>query len=87
MFEKKVKEFYYSGTRASCFSISMTKFSLPLKRVMEGDVPASLLEYTAILRKAVGRDVHATIPKDNMGDDQYTVPDTVAVQPTFVAFF
>ena len=25
-------------------------------------------------------------PKGNMGHDQYTVPDTVAVEPTFVAF-
>ena len=33
------------------------------------------------------RNVHATIPKGNMGYDQYTVPDTVAVEPTFVAFF
>ena len=31
--------------------------------------------------------VHATIPKGNMGYDQYTVSDTVAVEPTFVAFF
>ena len=30
--------------------------------------------------------VHATIPKGNMGYDQYPVPDTVAVEPTFVAF-
>ena len=42
--------------------------------------------YTAISRKAVGKNVHATIPKGNMGYDQYTVPDTVAVEPTFVAF-
>ena len=42
--------------------------------------------YTAILRKVVGKYVHATIPKGNMGYDQYTVPDTVAVEPTFVAF-
>ena len=41
---------------------------------------------TAILRKVVGNNVHATIPKGNMGYDQYTVPDTVAVEPTFVAF-
>ena len=32
------------------------------------------------------KNVHATIPKGNMGYDQYTVPDTVAVEPTFVAF-
>ena len=43
-------------------------------------------KYTAISRKAVGKTVHATIPKGNMGYDQYTVPDTVAVEPTFVAF-
>ena len=38
--------------------------------------------YTAIS----GKVVHLIIPKDNMGYDQYTVPDTVAVEPTFVAF-
>ena len=43
--------------------------------------------YTAISRKVVGRNVHATIPIGNMGYDQHTVPDTVAVEPTFVAFF
>ena len=32
------------------------------------------------------KNVHATIPKGNMGYDQYTVPHTVAVAPTFVAF-
>ena len=32
--------------------------------------------------------VHAIIPKKgNMGYDQYTVRDTVAVEPTFAAFF
>ena len=31
--------------------------------------------------------MHVTIPKGNMGYDQYSVPDTVAVEPTFVAFF
>ena len=42
--------------------------------------------YTAISRKGVGKTVHATIPKGNMGYDQYTFPDTVAVEPTFIAF-
>ena len=41
---------------------------------------------TAISRKVVGKNVHATIPKGDMGYDQYTFPDTVAVEPTFVAF-
>ena len=31
--------------------------------------------------------MHETIPKGNMGHDQYTVSDTVAVEPTFAAFF
>ena len=44
------------------------------------------IQYTAISRKVVGKNVHATILKGNMGYDQYTVPDTVAVEPTFVAF-
>ena len=43
--------------------------------------------HTAISRKVVGENVHATTPKGNMRYDQYTVPDTVAVEPTFVAFF
>ena len=42
--------------------------------------------YTAISRKVVGKNVHATIPKGNMRYVEYTVPDTVAVEPTFVAF-
>ena len=40
---------------------------------------AYIFVYTAISRKVVGKKVHATIPKDNMGYDQYIVPDTVAV--------
>ena len=31
--------------------------------------------------------VHETIPRGNTGYDQYTVPDTVAVETAFVAFF
>ena len=42
--------------------------------------------YTAILRKVVRKNEHTTIWKGNMGYAQYTVPDTVAVEPTFVAF-
>ena len=41
-----------------------------------------------MLRKVVGKYVRATIPKGNiqMVHDQYTVPDTAAVEPTLVAF-
>ena len=42
--------------------------------------------YTAILRKVVRKNVHTTIWKGNMGYAQYTVPDTVAVESTFVPF-
>ena len=40
----------------------------------------------AIWRKIVGKNVHATIPKGNMGYDQYAIPDTVAVESSIVAF-
>ena len=43
--------------------------------------------FTAISRKFVGKTMHATIPKGNMGYDQCTFPGTVAVESTFVAFF
>ena len=40
--------------------------------------PISKVEsHTAISRKAVRKNVHATIAKGNMGYAQYTVPDTV----------
>ena len=42
--------------------------------------------FTAISRKVVGKNVHPTISKGNTGYDQYTVPDTVAVKTSFVAF-
>ena len=42
--------------------------------------------YTAISRKVVDKNVHATFPRGSMGYVQYAVPDTVAVEPTFVAF-
>ena len=52
---------------------------------MVSGIRAVWFMYTAISSKVVGKNVHATIPKD-MGYVQYTVPDTVAVEPTFVAF-
>ena len=42
--------------------------------------------HTAISRKVVGKNVHATIPKGNMGYDQHAVPDPVAVESSIVAF-
>ena len=43
------------------------------------------VNHTAISRKVVGENVHTTSMKGNMGYDQYTVPDSVAVEPTFVS--
>ena len=43
--------------------------------------------YTAISRKVVGKNVHATTQKGSMGYDQYTVPHSVAIEPTVCFFF
>ena len=66
------------------FPARLPRSRLEKLRSREQSQPA--LSYTAISRKVVGKHVHATISKSNMGYDQYTVPDTVAVEPTFVAF-
>ena len=42
--------------------------------------------FTAFPRKVVRKNVHATILKGNMGYDQHSVPDTVAVEFSIVAF-
>ena len=42
--------------------------------------------HTAISRKVVGKNVHATIPKGNMGYDQHAAPDTAAVESSIAAF-
>ena len=40
--------------------------------------------YIQLFRERLSeKNVHATTPKGNMGHDQYTVPETVAVEPTF----
>ena len=39
--------------------------------------------HTAICRKVVGKTVHATIPKGNMGYDQYTVPENCSGRTYF----
>ena len=59
---------------------------VPVARVTRKRLAMSHTLYTAISRKVVGKTVHATIRKGNMGYDQYTFPDTVAVEPTFIAF-
>ena len=49
--------------------------------------PIDLTLHTAISREVVGKNVHATILKGNMGYDQYTVPDTsCSCQTCFCCF-
>ena len=57
--------------------------ALPLMALLTTSLRVS---NTAISRKVVGKNVHSTTPKGNMGYDQCTVPDAVAVEPTFVTF-
>ena len=56
----------------------MTSFSTNLK------IQLPLFD-RVISRKVVGKNAQATIPKGNMGYDQYTVPEIVAVEPVLVA--
>ena len=44
------------------------------------------IKFTTISRKVVGKNVHATIPKSNMGYDQYTVPDDCSCRTYFCCF-
>ena len=44
-------------------------------------------DYIQLFRETLSEtNVHATISKGNMGYEQYTVPDSAAVKPTFVTF-
>ena len=46
------------------------------------------LEFTvySYFEKGCQKNVHATIPKGNMGCDQYAVPDTATVESSIAAF-
>ena len=46
-----------------------------------------LWKHIAISRKVVEKAVNATIPKGSMRYAQYTVPDTVAVEPSLLVSF
>ena len=52
--------------------------------IVEGYIISNV--YQLFRERLSEKNVHATIPKGNMGYDQYTVPDTVAVELSFVAF-
>ena len=57
-----------------------------LQRVQDRPLNGSFLLYTATSRKVVGKNVHATIPKGNMGYDQYKVPDDCSCRTYFCCF-
>ena len=42
--------------------------------------------YTVISRKVVGKNVHVTIPKGNLGYDQYVVPNDCSCRTYFCCF-
>ena len=42
--------------------------------------------YTTISRRVVGKNVHATIPKGNMGYGQCTVPDVLSCRTYFCLY-
>ena len=49
--------------------------------------PKKWLDCIQLFRERLSeKNVQATIPKGNMGYDEYTVPDTVALESTFVVF-
>ena len=48
--------------------------------------PLYASRYTAVSRKVVGRSAHATIPKGNMGYDQYTVRNDWSCRTYFCCF-
>ena len=67
-----------------CYCTVIALFSLYLRAISKYKPPGA---YTASSRKVVWKNVDATIPNGNMRYDQHTVPDTVAVEPSFVSFF
>ena len=60
--------------------MSFPKFAVFIKAYLIGS------RYTVISRKVVGKNVHATIPKGNMGYDQYTVPNDCSCRTYFGCF-
>ena len=69
-------------------TLNETIISLALvgyEMIIANSAPRLLLpSHTAISRKVLGKNLHATIPKGNMWYDQYKFADTIAVEPTFV---
>ena len=82
---KKACSYVFTSSTVTLKNVILKVVNIKSNRKIS-QLKTSNLVNTATSRKVVGKKVHATIPKGNMGYDQYTVPDTVAVEPTFVAF-
>ena len=79
---RKNAEHYFFQMPRFCLIIKhFSSMVLILRNNMYSYKGGLLAWYTAIS----GKNVHATIPKGNMGYEKYTVPDT-ALESTFVAF-
>ena len=78
--------FAYKFNQMHCFMNSFEALlSIHFKsRDYKGDREG--IPHTAISRKVVAKNVHVTIPKGNMGYDQYTVPDDCSCQTYFCCF-
>ena len=63
--------------------IVLTSFIVYCPTRVVRERPIKVFSY---FEKGGRKNLHATIPKYNMGYDQYTVPHTAAVEPTFFAF-
>ena len=74
--EKKEKKKMQASTRGAVNSITFT--ATCGRKLCTG--------YTAISRKVVGKNVHATTQTGSMGYDQYTVPHSVDIEPTVFVF-
>ena len=75
---KRSPEWKFLKTLASCLHADGRK-----RRFSNSMMSYIVYSY---FEKGCRKKVHATIPKGNMGYDQDTVSDTVAVEPTFTAF-
>ena len=69
--------------RINDFFVNLTQEFVPLT---PDDVAGIAVESTAISRKFVKNKVHATIPKCNMGYDQYTVSNDCSCRTYFCYF-
>ena len=72
----RVKNYFYVLTRKTIFVWIVGSVWTDPAWQRKLLAPTKLLAYlTTISRKVVGKNVHAKVPKGNMGYDQYTIPN------------